>query len=321
MAVTASSLHRPPASEYAALLAGAGLFDRSEHGKLAVTGPDAADFLDSLLSNDIQALGEGSGCDATLLTHKGRMLAVLRVLHIAGEHWLDTERICLQALFDALHQYRVGYAAELHKRTLEQGLLSLIGPRAQEVLGTDVPVAEHASVAAMVAGTAVTLVRTDVGVDVICAADSTAAIAQELERSGAQRVGEDAVECLRVERGRPRFGPDIDEQTMPQEAGLHTRAVSYSKGCYVGQETVARLYWKGRPNRHLRGLILSAPAEPGASLRLDTEPVGALGSVAISPALGAIALALVRRKAAIGDVLTLDDSDATAVVCDLPFSS
>ncbi len=108
---------------------------------------------------------------------------------------------------------------------------------------------------------------------------------------------------MRVERGRPRYGVDIDESTIPQEAGLNERAVSFTKGCYVGQETVARLHYKGKPNRHLRGLRLSAPVASGAELRLGERTVGHVGSVAVSPTLGPIALALVRREAAPGETV------------------
>jgi folate-binding protein YgfZ len=113
----------------------------------------------------------------------------------------------------------------------------------------------------------------------------------------------------------------MDETTMPQEAAINERAVSYTKGCYVGQETVARLYWKGKPNRHLRGLRLSTVAAPGARLRLDGTEVGVLGSVAVSPVHGPIALALVRRAAGPGDVLAVgEDGAVTATLTELPFA-
>ena len=104
-----------------------------------------------------------------------------------------------------------------------------------------------------------------------------------MTRAGGLVIGEEIAEAIRIERGRPRFGVEIDEDTMPQEAGLHERAVSYSKGCYIGQETVARLYWKGKPNRHLRGLLLSAPVAAGTPLRDGEHAVGTVGSVARSP--------------------------------------
>ena len=120
------------------------LLDRSNAGKLAVSGPQAAEFLDSLLSNDIAALAVGAGADAALLTHNGRMLAEVRVLRSEEELLLDTERVALQALFDALHQFRIGYRVELHKRTLECGLLSLIGPARRRVCSARRPApSEH----------------------------------------------------------------------------------------------------------------------------------------------------------------------------------
>ena len=161
--------------------------------------------------------------------------------------------------------------------------------------------------------------RTDVGVDLICDAEHTAPLAQRLCERGAREVGEQAAECLRIERGRPRFGVDMDEETIPQEAGLNERAVSFTKGCYVGQETVARLYYRGKPNRHLRGLRLSAPARTGEPLMLGEREVGRVGSAAVSPALGAIALALVRREAAPGELLRVGAGDVSAEIVELPF--
>src|SRR4029077_161313 len=106
---------------------------------------------------------------------------------------------------------------------------------------------------------------------------------------------EEDAEIVRVEHGRPRYGIDLDDSVIPQEAGLNARAVSFTKGCYVGQETVARLHYRGKPNRHLRGLLLSAPGRTGDELTFEGRPVGRLGSVALSPRFGPIALGLVRR--------------------------
>ena len=130
---------------------------------------------------------------------------------------------------------------------------------------------------------------------------------------------EAAAELVRVESGRPRYGVDLDEATIPQEAGLNERAVSFTKGCYVGQETVARLFYRGKPNRHLRGLKLSAEVEPGTPLLLGEKEVGRVTSVAVSPAHGPIGLALVRRQAEPGSTLSAGES-ATAEVVELPFS-
>jgi tRNA-modifying protein YgfZ len=305
--------------QYRAATEAVAVLDRSERGKLAVSGPQATEFLDSLLSNDLASLRVGTGADAALLTHKGRMLAEVRVLRTEDELVLDTERVALQALFDALRQFRVGYDAQLDKRTLQRGLLSLIGPGSDAVLAEPPGATEHEHHAAMLDGFPVRLIRSDVGIDVLCQGEDTAAVSAVLERAGALPIDEAVAETIRIEHGRPRFGVDIDEGTMPQEAGIHERAVSYSKGCYIGQETVARLYWKGKPNRHLRGLRLSAPVAPGTPLLLGDQQVAAVGSVASSPRLGPIALALVRREAEPGAELATADAAIRATVVELPF--
>jgi folate-binding protein YgfZ len=318
MAVTES-----PSAEYTALVEGCGLVDRSERGKLALSGAGAKEFLNGQVTNDVAALVPGTGCYAAFLTHKGKMLGDLRILDTGPpthELLLDTERPALQDLFDMIRRYKVGFDAELHKRTLQRGLLSLIGPLAREVAGAgDLPGAEHAHRAGEVAGLPVRLIATDLGVDVLCRAEDTVAIATALAGAGAVPVAEDDAEIVRVERGRPRYGVDLDEATIPQEAGLNERAVSFTKGCYVGQETVARLFYKGKPNRHLRGLRLAAPAARGDELRLGEKVVGRLGSAVRSPRLGPIALALVRREAEPGATVAVGDAGTTATVVELPF--
>ena len=161
----------------------------------------------------------------------------------------------------------------------------------------------------------VTLVATDVGVDVICDAGRADDVKTAL---GVPEVAEAAAEIVRVESGRPRYGIDLDDSVIPQEAGLNERAVNFEKGCYVGQETVARLHYRGKPNRHLRGLRLSEPVASGEPLRLGEREVGRVGSSVVSPVHGPIALALVRREAAPGDTVAVGDR-ATAVVEVLPF--
>jgi folate-binding protein YgfZ len=307
--------------EQRALHEGAGLLDRSERGKLALTGAEAKVFLQGQVSNDVEALTPGSGCYAAVLTPKGKMLGDVRILDTGAELQLDVERSALQSVFNVLHRSRIGFDAELHKRTLQQGLLSLIGPRARAVAGAEAAglgEAEHANAAAAIDGIDVLLVATDAGVDLVCDAERTAALAGVLHARGAEPVAEAAAEVLRVERGRPRYGYELDETTIPQEAGLNERAVSFTKGCYTGQETVARLHWKGKPNRHLRGLRLSEPVARGSELLLDGKPVGTLGSVALSPTLGPIGLALVRREAPPGTTLAV--AGAQAEVVELPFT-
>jgi folate-binding protein YgfZ len=308
-------------SAYRALTDGAGLLDRSELGKLALTGPQAAEMLNGQVSNDVEALAPGQGCYAALLTNKGKMLGDLRVLRSGDELLLICERASLQALFDQIRRGAIGWQAELHKRTLQHGLLSVIGPRARAVAGAEgLPADEHANAPAAVGGAPVLLVTTDLGIDVVCAAEDTARVRDALVAAGAVVVDEAAAELVRVESGRPRYGIDLDDSTIPQEAGLNERAVSFTKGCYVGQETVARLHWRGKPNRHLRGLRLSAAAPSGAPLRLGEREVGRLASVAVSPVHGPIALAIVRREAGVGDTLAVGDGAVSAQVVELPFA-
>ena len=314
-------------TEYRTLREACGLIDRSERGKLALTGSEAVDFLNGQVTNELADLRPGEGRYAAFLTHKGKMLGDVRIL-ACGEHasrapselLLDTERVALQELFEMIRRFKIGHDVELHKRTLERGLLSLIGPESERIAGAErLGGPEHANEYLEIGPIAALAVRTDVGVDLICDAGATEKLTGELLGRGAATVSLDAAECLRVERGRPRYGIDLDSSTIPQEAGLNERAVSFTKGCYVGQETVARLHYRGKPNRHLRGLRLSAPADSGEELRLAERSVGRLGSSAVSPKLGPIALALVRREAAPGARVNVGERGVSALITELPF--
>jgi folate-binding protein YgfZ len=285
--------------------------DRSDRGKLALTGPDAKTFLHGQVTNDIESLTPGHGCYAAFLTHKGKMLGDLRVFDVGDELLLDCERVVLQELFNMIRRYKLGSDVELHKRTLELALFSVIGPDAPRLAGPD----EHDNARVALGGTEPLAVTTDVGTDVFCAAADRDAVRAALEFPDGDEV---AAEVVRVERGRPRYGVDLDDSVIPQEAGLNERAVSFTKGCYVGQETVARLHYRGKPNRRLLGLRLSGPAPTGSELRLGEKVVGRLGSSVQSPALGPIGLALVRREAAPGD--TVDVAGVSALIVDVPFA-
>ena len=307
------------AAEHRTLTEGCGLVDRAGRGRLALTGADRRAFLHGQVTNDVEGLEPGRGCYAALLTHKGKMLSDLRVLDLGDELLLSCERAGLQELFNMIRRYKLGSDVELHKRTLEMGELSLIGPDARRIAVADgLGPAEHDSARASIGGHPVVLAATDVGVDVFCDAQHTDEVRAALVAAGAAEVGEAAAEVLRIEHGRPRFGLDLDDSVIPQEAGLNERAVSFTKGCYVGQETVARLFYRGKPNRRLRGLRLSAPVEPGTPLRLGEREVGRVTSAAVSPSFGPIGLAIVRREAAPGDALQA--GEATATVAELPFA-
>jgi folate-binding protein YgfZ len=285
--------------------------DRSERGKLALTGPEAKTFLHGQVTNDIEGLAPGQGCYAAFLTHKGKMLGDMRVFDLGDELLLDCERVALQELFNMIRRYKLGLDVELEKRTLELGLFSVIGP-SELAVGAE----EHACARVSLGGADVILARTDVGVDVFFAAADRDAVRGALEFPDGDEV---MAEIVRVESGRPRFGVDLDsDSVIPQEAGLNERAVSFTKGCYVGQETVARLYYRGKPNRRLRGVQLSAPAPTGAELRLGEKTVGRLGSSVVSPSFGPIGLAIVRREAE--DGATVDVNGEPALIVDVPFA-
>jgi folate-binding protein YgfZ len=299
-------------SEYERLRESAGLVDRSDRGMLLLTGGEAAEYLQGQVTNDVEALEPGQGCYAALLTHKGKVVADMRILRGNESLLLDTEPHALGPLKRNVDMYSIGRDVLLADETGKRAILSLIGPRARAALDAEPPAQEHA----WVEGEHGLYVTTDVGVDVICAAADADGVKSAL---GVEPASLEAAECIRIETGRPRHGLDFDAETIPQEAGLNERAVSFTKGCYVGQETVARLHYKGKPNRHLRGLELSEPGQPGEVVKLGDREVGRLGSTAVSPVHGPIALALIRREAAPGAEVEVGEGARKALVVELPF--
>jgi folate-binding protein YgfZ len=296
---------------YELLTASAGMVERAGRGKLLLHGTEAVDFLQGQVTNDVEALAPGQGCYAALLNHKGKFRSDMRLLRGGDWVWLDTEAVGHQPLAHTVKTYSLGRDVSFEDVTEDRVILSLIGPAARDHLDAAPPDREHS----FVEGEHGLYVATDLGVDVICGAAGADAVRQAL---GVEAAPEEAAECVRIEAGRPRLGYDMDGDTIPQEAGVNERAVSFTKGCYVGQETVARLHYRGKPNRHLRGLRLTEPVERGAQISLGDKPVGRVGSTCVSPTFGPIALALVRREAAPGDTVEVGES-STAEVIDLPF--
>jgi tRNA-modifying protein YgfZ len=306
-------------AQYRQLREECGLLDRSARGKLAIVGPDAAEYLQGQLTNDVEALEPGDGQYAALLDRKGHMQADMRVLRPNSEEvWLDTEPGALAASRRHLQMYSIGREVEVVDVSEERAILSLIGPRSVEVAG-GAALPENACESTTVSGVECLAVGTSGGIDLIAAAADSARLVEALLGAGAVEVTAGAAEILRIEAGTPRYGAEMGAETMPAEAGIVEQVVSFTKGCYIGQETVARLHYKGRPNRHLRGLKLSAPAAPGAALRLGEKEVGKLGGTAVSPALGPIGLAILRREAEPGAELAVGEDGVTAQVVDLPF--
>jgi folate-binding protein YgfZ len=267
-------------AEYAAGHAG-GVADRSARGAVAVGGRDAARLLQSIVTNEVEALAVRASAYALLLTPKGRPLADMYVLRRAPEEFL---LLCEPAAHDvvaaAVRRYRLASRATVDDARGAVAALALLG-------GPELPPGELVSLAG------------PLGPELVGEPSAVGATWSALRAAGAQPVGADAFEILRVERGAPRLGAELDEQVLPAEAGVVERAVSFTKGCFIGQEPVARLHYRGHPNRTLRRLVFAsgAPQLP-ATIELGGRDVGRVTSAASVPgaAARAVGLGYVRRE-------------------------
>ena len=301
-------------AQYRALREEAGLLDRSDRARIVVRGSEAAEFLQGQLTNDVESLEPGAGCYAALLDRKGKVRADMRVLRLADDEFLiDTEPETGDLLQGHLSMYNVGRDAAVEADGPGRSLLSLIGPLTPKLLGDAPLVPEHAHREQLLGGAACRVIATDAGADLLVPADAVEAVTAWLTAEGAQPVVDAAAEIARVEAGRPRVGREIGPQTMPAEAGINDRAVSFTKGCYIGQETVARLHYKGKPNRHLRRLRSEEPLAAGDPVVAGDREVGTVGTAVISPAEGPLALAILRREAEPGDEVIVGDGVAATV--------
>jgi folate-binding protein YgfZ len=292
---------------------------RRERVAIGVRGPDAAELLQGQLTNDVEALGAGEGCYAALLDRKGHMQADVRVLRLGSEEFaLGAETACADAVLRHFNLYKVGSDVEISQPDLT--VISVIGPAAFSLTGLPPLSREHDNGEAHLGSISVHAVRTDTGVDLVIPAEDADAVGDALNGAGVAEVSEEAAEIVRVESGRPRFGREMSTATMPAEAAINDRAVSFTKGCYIGQETVARLHYKGRPNRLLRGLRLASSVDSGEPVTLGERELGSIGTAVISPAHGPIALAILRREAEQGATVTVGSGEVSAQVVDLPFA-
>jgi tRNA-modifying protein YgfZ len=313
--------------QYAAMRERAGLVERDARGHIDVTGLDAADFLQGQVTNDVLALEPGTGCYAAMLTPKGRIVADMRILRrTADEIWIDTPSEALETVLRDLRMYKIGRQVEIADRTGERSMVSLIGPASRSLAGDALggsvllpDLAEHSLTETGAAGRTLLLVATGTGLDLLGMRETVDEAARTLVSAGAAPVSAEAAEVLRIETGRARLGADMSEENLPAEAGIVDRAVSFTKGCYVGQEPVARMYHRGHPNRHLRGLRLGAAAEPGTPIVAGDREVGTVTSAAVSPRLGPIGLGMVRREVEPGEEVRVGADDRVATVVELPF--
>jgi folate-binding protein YgfZ len=310
--------------EYAAARRHAGLVDRRAYGLLEATGRDRATFLNALLSNDVKSLTPGQGCAATLLDVHGKVQVVLLVWVLDDRILIVTPPGTVQSTLEALDKYLFSEKVDLRDASEDWGLLMVTGPQAPpliERLAGALPAAPPWShIAGRIDGVDVRLVRGggETGEPEIWIASPAAA-------AGATGLGPEALESLRIESGTPRFPADIGPAVLLPEVPFET-LVSYTKGCYPGQEVVVRIRDRGHVNRHLRGLVLEGDVVPpaGSEVVAGDAVIGAVTSATRSFGLDRpIALAMVRRQhaepgTAVG--VRVGDRVVPATVSALPFT-
>jgi glycine cleavage system T protein len=326
-----------PTAEYGAVRQSVGLSDLSHRGLVRVTGADRQRFLHAMVSNDTASLQPGQGCYATFLTNKGKMVADFMVYADVDAYLLDLEPHVVRPFLEAIEWFVISEEVAFHDETAQWGLLSLQGPRTAEllalVLGHEVPeLPPYGHTLCHLARHQVRLVRRshtgEPGYQLLAPLarlpDLWQALWQYHDTCEARAVGLEALEVLRIEAGIPVYGRDMTDDTIPVEANL-TEAISYSKGCYIGQEVIARLEARGHVNRKLVGLLLSGTAlpAPGAKIVSPEREAGWITSATYSPARQQnVALGYVRREVwAPGTQLEVQTPGTTisATVVDLPF--
>jgi folate-binding protein YgfZ len=282
------------------------IIDRSSHGVIALTGGDRASFLHALLSNDIARLKGGQGTYAAYLTPQGRMISDLRVIETGGRMLLGVERDVAAPLADRFDKLVFSEDVQAKDVTGELAVFGVHGPSAARMVqnATGISVIDLASPYDNVTATSLTIVRDDglglPGYDIyVPAGDADATRARFIE-AGAVPASEETAETLRIEAGRARFGLDMSTDTIPLEAGIGDRAISFTKGCYVGQEVIIRMMHRGhgRVARRLVSIVLSGGPVParGTKIHVGDRGVGEITSATASPKLGALlALGYVHR--------------------------
>jgi tRNA-modifying protein YgfZ len=293
--------------DYQTIREGAAIGAAAERGQIAVSGQDRATYLQGLLTNDIPALSEGSGCYAAWLSPQGRMLTDMHVLESGGMILLDVPASTVEATLARLEQFI--FTEDVQVASLAGALVGvwLHGPRAasslERVLGaeglSEWPSYRHARYA--FDGAPVSVARIDqLGVPGFCVyvqPDRERALHSALVAAGARSVSADAIAVARIEAGYPLYGADMTDDILPLEAGIEARAISFTKGCYVGQEVVIRVLHRGqgRVAKKLVRLQTKEPVAVGAKLSAAGKEIGFVTSAAVSPANGPIALGYVHR--------------------------
>jgi folate-binding protein YgfZ len=332
---TVALAYDDPSREYSALRDACGAVRRDERARWVFAGDKSADALAGLVTNDVESLAVGAGCYAAALTPKGRIVADVRIFRRETDFLVDVAARATAGWAELVRKYvnpRMAKYADVSDAT---ACVGVYGPRSTALLSRataiDVnvlsSVVPYHHISATVAGCLLRVVRSpDFGVtgyDLITDASDVETVFDALVAAGARAVGLTAADIARVEAGRPEWGIDMDDATIPQEANLEElHAISYTKGCYTGQEVVARVHFRGHVNRHLRGLMADHPLPPHASVvSSDRADVGDVRSSVVSPRFGPIALAMVRREVAMGEEVVVRDGDHehSARVLNLPF--
>jgi folate-binding protein YgfZ len=336
---TVPSDYGDPAAEYAAVRGAAGLADLSHRGRLIITGDDRVKWLQSIISNDLLPLSGGKGIYSSMLTHKGKMLTYFRVYTLADSLLIeDVGELgdTTQQTFKKFLLY--GTKAKMESLRDSRGLLLISGPRAAEVvnqvLGMDVTAQSIPScISSTVDGMPIMALRTEetgeFDVEVLAPADQMGTIWDRLWQAGQalglRAFGTTVHEALRIEAGLPKAGADLTEDIVPPEANLEAKAFSLSKGCYPGQEVVARMDTYGNVRRRMVGLTVQGGTLPakGAKLFSQDREVGWVSSAARSPQSGVIALGFpLRDFSTPGTALAIDidGQRVPATVSALPFT-
>jgi hypothetical protein len=324
---TVAAHYGDPLREQRTLAEGAGLVDRSDRDVLAIPGPDRLSWLHSLTSQHLEGLADGTGAEALVLSPQGHVEHHLVLADVEGTVWADVEPGTGQALHDFLDRMRFMLRVEVRLATDDRAVLGVVGPRGPEVLaaaGLPVPELPYE----VRTGDAVLVRRmppvgdgtADV-VDLLVSRGAVEEVAARLVAAGAVPAGLQAFEALRVEARRPRLGVDTDHRTIPNELQWLRTAVHLDKGCYRGQETVARVHNLGRPPRrfvllHLDG-VSEELAAPGTPVLAGAREVGRVGTVVRHHELGVVALALVKRSVPVGAALSVAGSAAAVDPDDL----
>jgi folate-binding protein YgfZ len=307
---------------YAAAHASAVMFDRASQGTIVLTGGDRRSFLHALLTNDIARLTEGTGTYAAYLTPQGRMIADMRVIETGGSVLLGVERDVAGPLAARLDTLIFSEDVQVRDASDAIDVVGVHGPSAPDIIqrACGVRVADLSDQYDNRTANAVTVVRDDAlglpGFDLYAPKAEADALRVRLERARVVKAGDDTYELLRIEAGRPRFGVDMTTDTIPLEAGLDDRAISLTKGCYVGQEVIVRVLHRGhgRVARRLVSIAVSNAQVParGDKVLAGDRPVGEITSAAASPRIGSpLALGYVQRDYAVpGTELTVNGSEA-----------